>query len=117
MIFNMNMFKRVDSDKVIGNSFHNGYVINCATDINNVLGVYDKVGDFDDKTTHEWNYEIDGIVFSIYDYKEYHNVDDDEVIRYHVGTRTTDDTFYVLEKLKESGLNTAYSYSFFPFKY
>jgi len=51
-------------------------------------------------------------VFSIYDYKEYHNVDDDEVIHYHVGTRTTDDTLYVLEKLKKAGLNAAYSYPF-----
>lgn len=108
----MNMFKRVDSDKVIGTSFHSGYVINCANDINNVLGTYDKVGDSDDKTMNEWYCEIDEIVFTVYDYKEYHNVADDEIIRYHVGTRTVDDTLYVLRKLKEAGLNAAYSYPF-----
>ena len=43
------------------------------------------------KTTREWDLELeDGTPFTIYDWKEYREYDDDEVINWHIGTQWAD---------------------------
>jgi len=39
----------------------------------------------DPKVQYEWWFNIDGAVVSIYDYKEYRDVDEDEPILWHIG--------------------------------
>jgi hypothetical protein len=39
----------------------------------------------DHKVQYEWWFNIDGTVVSIYDYKEYRDVDEDEPILWHIG--------------------------------
>jgi len=39
-----------------------------------------------DKTNYEWEMELnDGRVFTIYDWKEYRSLKDDEIVRWHIG--------------------------------
>ena len=73
--------------EVGGTSFH-GTVMNCSVStLKKVLGepVYDgNTGD--DKVNFEWNMETnDGDVFTVYDWKEYRSINEDEVIEWHIG--------------------------------
>ncbi len=73
--------------EVGGTSFH-GTVMSCSVStLKKVLGepVYDgNTGD--DKVNFEWNMETnDGDVFTVYDWKEYRSINEDEVIEWHIG--------------------------------
>lgn len=59
------------------------------------------------KVTREWDLELeDGTTFTIYDWKEYREYDDDEVVEWHIGTHWNDKAApeKVTEALKEVGL-------------
>lgn len=60
----------------------------------------------DDKTNFEWNMELeDGTVFSIYDWKEYRAIDQDEVIDWHIGGKNGDNTVKALNELSKLIIN------------
>ena len=68
-------------------SFH-GSVIKCkASDLRSILGIPRYEGnDGTDKVNFDWVMETEsGDVFSVYDWKEYRSLDENEVIEWHVG--------------------------------
>ena len=68
-------------------SFHDS-VIKCkASDLRSILGIprYE-VNDGTDKVNFDWIMETEsGDVFTVYDWKEYRPLDENEVIEWHVG--------------------------------
>ena len=87
---------------------HHGLVVNDSTD-----GLIEKLGlepdflnqDASGKTTREWNLELeDGTPFTIYDWKEYRVYDNDEVVEFHIGTRSRDEQDKVKDVLAELGI-------------
>lgn len=62
-----------------------------------------------DKTTMEWDYETeDGLVFTIYDWKEYDcppSQNYDKMYHFHIGVKDSSDHARVKAILKEYGLN------------
>ena len=101
---------------IIGTSFHDGYVLASCNEIREKLQdepIYIlKTEDLEfDKIHIEFNYQLeDGTVFTIYDWKEYYyNTDNlDEMLYYHIGTHTREETIKVLEFLKSKNLLTRY---------
>ena len=66
-----------------------GYTITSSVNkLTNYLGIYpDRERSADGKTSVEWDLIIEGIPFSLYDWKE-PEFNDDEVINFHIGTHT-----------------------------
>lgn len=72
---------------VDGTSFHNT-VINCS--VSTLRKVLDKphsgCNDGEDKVNFEWIMETDsGDVFTVYDWKEYRSLNENEIIEWHIG--------------------------------
>lgn len=55
-----------------------------------ILGTPDCGGnDGNEKTNYEWARKTDGgDVFTVYDWKEYRPLDDDEIVEWHIGARS-----------------------------
>jgi len=69
-----------------GTSFHMSTVNATVNELKQVLGKVHYTGDIDDKVQNEWLMELeDGTVFSVYDWKEYCQYNDDKVIEWHIG--------------------------------
>jgi len=72
---------------VNGTSFHNT-TINCSVStLRKVLGEpYDENNSGEDKVNFEWIMETDnGDVFTVYDWKEYRVLNENETIEWHIG--------------------------------
>jgi hypothetical protein len=70
-----------------GTSFHNT-VINCSiTTLKKVLGKPEHyTNDGSDKVNFEWVMETNnGDVFTVYDWKEYRSLNENEMIEWHIG--------------------------------
>jgi hypothetical protein len=70
-----------------GISFHNVTIKTSVNELTRVLGepTY-QTNDGEDKTNFEWDCEtIDGDVVTIYDWKEYRMINEDETIEFHLG--------------------------------
>jgi len=70
-----------------GTSFHDDVIVTTFNKLVDVIG-YPQIADNtgEDKSNYDWNCETDeGIVFTIYDWKEYRPIDDDEEIEWHIG--------------------------------
>lgn len=84
----------------MGTSFH-GTVFNASVaDLRKILGDPDmEQNDGRDKVNFEWTMETDnGNVFTVYDWKEYRPIEEDEIIEWHVGGVSR---FVTQEALKE----------------
>ena len=69
-----------------GTSFHMSTVSATVNQLKQVLGEVHYTGDFDDKVQNEWLMELkNGDVFSVYDWKEYKQYSNDDVIEWHIG--------------------------------
>jgi len=70
-------------------SFHDTVIRTTVSKLRKAIG--DPQGDYnngDDKTNFDWTCETsDGEVFTIYDWKEYRKISEDEVIEFHIGGR------------------------------
>jgi hypothetical protein len=75
------------SNKNGGGSFHNTTILTTVSKLTSVLGAaQDSNNTGEDKTNFDWNCETeDGDVFSIYDWKEYRSISEDELIEFHIG--------------------------------
>jgi hypothetical protein len=72
---------------VNGTSFHNTVIHATVSQLRQILGqpVYE-CNDSGDKVNFEWEMETkSGTVFTVYDWKEYRQIDEDEVIEWHIG--------------------------------
>jgi len=84
-----------------GTSFHDVTIKASVNDLISILGeptVQDNTGD--DKVNFEWDCETeDGDVFTIYDWKEYKKIDENEIIEFHIGAHSKSVSNVALEEL------------------
>ena len=73
-----------------GTSFHNHTFSATVGDLRKALGEpYCEQNDGEDKVNFEWIMETeDGTVFTVYDWKEYRQLDENEDIEWHIGGRS-----------------------------
>ena len=73
-----------------GTSFHNHTFTATVDDLRNVLGQPKfESNDGQDKSNFDWIMETeDGEVFTVYDWKEYRQLDENEDIEWHIGGRS-----------------------------
>ena len=79
------------TDKIAnGTSFHDHTFTATVDDLRNVLGQPQfESNDGEDKNNFDWIMETeDGTVFTVYDWKEYRQLAEDEVIEWHIGGRS-----------------------------
>ena len=91
-------------------SFH-GSVIKCTvSDLRSILGEPRYQGnDGKDKVNFDWVMETEsGDVFTVYDWKEYRPLDENEVIEWHVGGRSGEVTNQAVNEMAD-GLNKLFS--------
>ena len=73
----------------MGTSFHGHTVKASRASLESKLGKPHYVNqDNSEKVQHEWVFEIDGHVFTVYDWKEYRRVKAGEPIEWHVGAKS-----------------------------
>jgi len=87
-----------------GTSFHNHTFTATVDDLRNVLGQPQfESNDGEDKNNFDWIMETeDGEVFTVYDWKEYRRLEEDEVIEWHIGGRSGADTEKALLEIREA---------------
>ena len=87
-----------------GTSFHNHTFTATVDDLRNVLGQPKfESNDGEDKNNFDWIMETeDGEVFTVYDWKEYRRLEEDEVIEWHIGGRSGADTEKALLEIREA---------------
>ena len=87
-----------------GTSFHNHTFTATVDDLRNVLGQPQfESNDGEDKNNFDWIMETeDGTVFTVYDWKEYRRLEEDEVIEWHIGGRSGADTEKALLEIREA---------------
>lgn len=95
-----------------GTSFHNDTILASANEICDKLDT-DITYYGGDKTNFEFALELeDGTPFTIYDWKEGDQVDEDTALYYHIGAHTPVDSKKVLAALREHGLKIQLSLNF-----
>jgi hypothetical protein len=87
-----------------GTSFHDHTFTATVDDLRNVLGKPKfESNDGQDKCNFDWIMETeDGTVFTVYDWKEYRQLAEDEVIEWHIGGRSGADTEKALLEMREA---------------
>ena len=87
-----------------GTSFHNTTFSATVQDLRKILGIpRDEQNDGEDKVNFEWVMETDdGEVFTVYDWKEYRKLKEDEEIEWHIGGDSGRITEKALEEIEES---------------
>lgn len=89
---NVMNIKKNDYANPSGTSFHGNIVLETPRNLRAIFGepTYDQ-NDGSDKTNLEWFFELaDGSPITIYDWKYYRPIGDDEVIEWHVGAHTSE---------------------------
>lgn len=92
------------SKSVNGTSFYGGYIYATGNEIAKICGEPNIL--YDDKVTYEWELEVDGIPFTIYDYREISSPNMSTRLYYHVGAFNKDATKKILEAFKKYGFKT-----------
>jgi hypothetical protein len=87
-----------------GTSFHDHTFTATVDDLRNVLGQPQfESNDGEDKNNFDWIMETqDGTVFTVYDWKEYRRLAEDEVIEWHIGGRSGADTEKALLEIRQA---------------
>ena len=84
-------------------SFYGSTVEATVNEMKEVLGNVMYYGIKDDKIQHEWEMEDEnGHVFTVYDWKEYRQYSNDDVIEWHIGGHNksiTDNVMYELQRM------------------
>ena len=73
--------------QMTGSGFYEETILATVTELVKILGEpqYGR-GDVEDKVQYDWEMETDdGQYFTIYDWKEYYDFGEDELIRWHIG--------------------------------
>ena len=87
-----------------GTSFHNTTFSATVQDLRKILGIpREEQNDGEDKVNFEWVMETDdGEVFTVYDWKEYRKLEEDEEIEWHIGGDSGRITEQALEEIEEA---------------
>lgn len=93
---------RPTTKSCMGTSFHGHAVTATRNDLKRVLGKPHYVNkDKYEKVHHEWVCEIEGHVFTVYDWKEYRSVKASEPITWHIGSHSVVVSDYAKRELSE----------------
>lgn len=95
------------SKSPIGTSFHDCVVKATVNELKTVLGEPEYLANTGDgKVNYEWDMETEtGDVFTVYDWKEYREIDDDEMIEWHIGGHSIGVTIQAQAELCTALLN------------
>ena len=87
-----------------GTSFHNDVFYATVEQLRKVLGEpVCEQNDGEDKVNFEWEMETDdGRIFTVYDWKEYRTLDEDEEIEWHIGGHSRIDTETALGEIEKA---------------
>ncbi|MBR6907895.1 hypothetical protein IKN40_05410 [bacterium] len=96
-------FQKIDPIEICGTSFHNGCIKATAKDLTKVLGRCELYND--DKTVRQWNRKISNILFTVYDIDKKPRPKATDIIEYHIGTHSLEDTEIIIKILCAYGLN------------
>lgn len=104
-------FVKVNPTEIYNTSFHNGCIKASAKDLTKVLGRCELYND--DKTLREWDRKISDISFTVYDIDEEPRPKATDIIEYHIGTHSSEDTEVIVKILCAYGLNAYIKKSYF----
>ena len=94
------------TQSICGTSFHDTIITTTLNKLKKVLGepvCFDNTGE--DKVNIEWKLETEnGKVFTVYDWKEYRPIKPNELIEWHIGGFTPQDTKEAYNEIMD-GLN------------
>jgi hypothetical protein len=86
-----------------GTSFYDVTIKTSINQLTKVLGepsIQDNTGE--DKVNVEWQVITeDGVVGTIYDWKEYRRLGESEIIQFHIGGKTKEDTLHYITTVKK----------------
>ena len=84
-----------------GTSFHDVTITTTINALVELLGEPTYTGDWsEDKVTVEWVCETErGNVVTIYDWKEYRRLGEDDIVQFHIGGHSEEDTLKVKSEL------------------
>jgi len=87
-----------------GTSFHNTTFRASVAAVRQILGQPQcEQNDGRDKCNFDWTMETeDGTIFTVYDWKEYRPLEENEMIEWHVGGRSGADTEKALNEIAEA---------------
>ena len=87
-----------------GTSFHGTTIIASVTDLRQILGLEQyEANDGNHKTNFEWIVETDNDdVFTVYDWKEYRVLDENEIIKWHIGGNNENVTAQAFDEMVEA---------------
>ena len=92
-----------ESHLINGTSFHDVTIKTSINQLIKVLGepnIQDNTGE--DKVNVEWEVITeDGIIGTIYDWKEYRRLGEDDLIEFHIGGHNKSDTLIIKNELKQ----------------
>lgn len=95
------MKKLENLDLVNGTSFHDVVINTSIKKLKSILGepsVEDNTGE--DKVNVEWDVITkQGIVGTIYDWKEYRKLGEDDIVQFHIGGNSKEDTLKIKSEL------------------
>jgi len=87
-----------------GTSFHDTTFTASVAAVRQILGQPQcEQNDGRDKVNFDWTMETDdGTIFTVYDWKEYRALQEDEIIEWHVGGKSRSDTGKALTEIIEA---------------
>jgi hypothetical protein len=87
-----------------GTSFHNTTIKCSVSTLIKVLGEPDcAMNDGEDKVNFEWYMETDnGDVFTVYDWKEYRSLNENEMIQWHIGGENRNVTEQAAREIRDA---------------
>ncbi len=94
---------KLSTKNEIGTSFYDDTVTCSVNDLKTILGKPEYENNTGkDKTNFEWICETDkGDVFTIYDYKKYRELDENEYVKWHIGGHNKDATYQAKIELND----------------
>lgn len=103
----MTTFSNADTN---GTSFHGSTILTTVNNLRLVLGEPESADNTgEDKVNFDWgkSFTHNGkkIVFTVYDWKEYRVIDEDEVIEFHIGGTNKDQTDLARAAVEQAILN------------
>lgn len=87
-----------------GTSFHGHVIVATVTQLKKIIGEPDmECNDGSDKVNFDWTAETeDGEVFTVYDWKEYRRISEDEEIEFHIGGHSREVTEKAADELEDA---------------
>ena len=95
---------RTTTKSANGTSFHGTTITTSVKKLRKVLGEPNYSANLgNDKVNFEWQAETEsGDVFTVYDWKEYRSIEEDERVEFHIGGHTNNATVKALDEILQA---------------